>query len=104
MSIVRIVPSEEEAKQPERVIFVDSDAPTNARAILEVDQWCRERGLVRARESYLRTLRTPDGVLVRRAICYRPPLAEDAGAAEAMANIKRHMEAMPETAPVEEDG
>jgi hypothetical protein len=103
MAIVQVHPEPEEAVRRGTPLFVDSDAATNAQAILEVDLWCRERGLVRARESYLRTLRTPEGVLLRRAVCYEPPLAMERQAAEEFANIRQHVAAMPETAPLAED-
>jgi len=103
MAIVQVHPAPDEAIRLDIPLFVDSDAGTNAQAILEVDLWCEERGLVRARESYLRTLRTPEGVLLRRAICYQPPVAMERQAAEDFANIKRHVAAMPETAPLGED-
>lgn len=103
MAIVRVLPEEWETDQPWRPVYVDSDAETNAKAIVEVQAWCRQHGLDRARENYLRTLRTEGGVLVRRAICYRPSRDMEEGAAEDFARIRRNVATMPETAPVEED-
>ena len=103
MPIIRVHPDPEQARQMGTPLFVDSNADTNAQAIREVDLWCREHGLVRARESYLSTVSTPEGAVVRRAICYQPPVAMERQAAEDFANIKRHVAAMPETAPLGED-
>ncbi|MBI2300439.1 MAG: hypothetical protein HYU66_16110 [Armatimonadetes bacterium] len=55
----------------EKPIMVDSNAETNALAILEIERWCREHGLVRARENWLRTVLQGE-VRVRRGVCYRP--------------------------------
>jgi hypothetical protein len=103
MSIVRVHPDLEQALRTDTPLFVDSDAETNAQAILEVDRWCQARGLVRAKENYLRTLRTPEGVLLRRAICYQPSPAMERREWEEFAEVQRHIAAMPETAPVAED-
>jgi hypothetical protein len=71
MAIVR--PSEKDvADLPlEQPVVVDSDAPDNAHAILEIERWCHRLGLVRVKENWLRVVRTPLGD-VRRAVAFRP--------------------------------
>ena len=52
--------------------WFDSDASNNTDAIREIDEEAVKHGLVRTREYWLETLRTPDGRLVRRGFCHRP--------------------------------
>ncbi|MBM3500459.1 MAG: hypothetical protein FJX74_17515 [Armatimonadetes bacterium] len=100
MPVVNAYPEPEQARRMGVPLFVDSDADTNAQAIREVDLWCRERGLVRARESHLSTVSTPEGALLRRAICYRPSEAQISGAQQNWADMERRLRSMPETAPL----
>jgi hypothetical protein len=71
MAIVR--PSEQAvaALELEQPIMVDSDADSNAKAILEIETWCREHQLVRVRENWLRTVRE-GGQTFRRGVGFRP--------------------------------
>jgi hypothetical protein len=96
MPIVAVIPSEGRATQQGLPIFVDSDAEDNLRAIREIERWCRERGLARAQESYLRQLRTEHG-LVHRGICYRPPSAETERLREIVEEMEHRVDRMPET-------
>jgi len=100
MPIVHVHPEPEQAQRMGTPLFVDSNANTNAQAIREVDLWCRERGLVRARESYLSTVSTPEGGVVRRAVCYRPPEDRVRRAEQAWAEMERRLQSMPETLPI----
>jgi hypothetical protein len=68
--IVRRKP-ESGLEQAEQAWF-DSDAPTNAEAIREIDAEAARFGLVRTREYWLQTFSLPDGRIVRRGFCYRP--------------------------------
>lgn len=52
--------------------WFDSDAPTNAEAIREIDMQAAKHGLARTREYWLQTFELPDGRIVRRGFCYRP--------------------------------
>ena len=52
--------------------WFDSDAPSNADAIREIDAEAAKFGLVRTREYWLQTFSLPDGRVVRRGFCYRP--------------------------------
>jgi hypothetical protein len=94
-----VYPSDEELHDlvPEQPFNVDSDAPTNAQAILEVELWCRKRGLVRTAEASLRALRAPDGKVVRRAICYLPSEATRAARDQVWEDLRQHVANMPET-------
>ena len=97
MPIVAIWRPIDEAGRRNVPLFVDSDADCYVQAIREVEEWCRANGLLRARENYLRTLRTANG-LVRRGICYEPS-AELAQRQEEWAEMSRRLEAIPETLP-----
>ncbi len=96
MAIIRPTVEEVTELQPEQPVMVDSDAPDNASAILEIERWCRDLGLARVREHWLRTL-VADGTKVRRGVCYRP--AGDVGEqyAEQISAIDRRVAAMPES-------
>ena len=99
MAIVRMLPDVDPAEVAEgQMVLVDSDAPDNARAILEVEQWCREYGLWRADEQHLSTV-FADGRLLRRARCYRPYGEEVKQRSANSAEIDRRAAAMPLTEP-----
>lgn len=71
MSIVRWSPKGDPAQiPPDQVILVDSDAPSNAAAILEIARWCHENNLERAAEASLSTVFF-EGRLLRRGRGYR---------------------------------
>jgi hypothetical protein len=53
--------------------WFDSDAATNDDAIREIDAKAAHHGLVRTRDYWLLTFSLPDGRIVRRGFCYRPP-------------------------------
>lgn len=72
--IVRYKP-EEGLDQADQAWF-ESDAPTNAEAIREIDAEASRHGLVRTREYWLQTFSLPDGRIVRRGFCYRPALSQ----------------------------
>ncbi len=73
--------------------WFDSDAPTNAEAIREIDAEAARHGLVRTREFWLQTFSMPDGRIVRRGFCYRP---EPSGLVDRVAGRRG---ARPEGAP-----
>jgi hypothetical protein len=56
--------------------WFESDAPTNAEAIKEIDAEAARHGLVRTREYWLQRFTSPDGRLVYRGFCYRPPVSD----------------------------
>jgi hypothetical protein len=62
--------------------WFDSDAPSNADAIREIDAEAAKYGLVRTREYWLQTFSLSDGRVVRRGFCYRP---EPSGRADRLA-------------------
>ena len=80
--IARSNPSATEELDRADQAWFDSDAPTNTEAIREIDAEAAKHGLVRAREYWLQTFKTPDGKVVRRGFCYRP---EPWGMAEGIA-------------------
>ena len=67
MAIVRIDPAE---WQNANVLQLDSNAPTNQAAMLEMDQWAYENGFARTNEYWLRRIRR-DNQMIFRGICYR---------------------------------
>ena len=67
MAIVRIDPPE---WQNANVLQIDSDAPNNQVAIMEMDQWAYEKGFARTNEYWLRRIRR-NGQTIFRSICYR---------------------------------
>jgi hypothetical protein len=103
MPIRHVYPPTQEAIAAGVPMFVWTDAPTNAQAILEIDDWCRQQGLQRARESHLGTLSTVDYGRVWQGICYRPPEAQVKQEQKEWEELKRRLESMPETAPLVDD-
>ena len=83
-------------------VKVDSDAPTNAEAILEIEEWCREYGFVRARESWLAVIARPDGNQVRRGLCYRPSAEEQRQRDLEVEVLENQVRSMPVTRPSSE--
>jgi hypothetical protein len=73
MPIVRVDPAEWEQFN---VVQLDSDAPDNRQALLEMESWARERGFARTNEYILRRVRTATGTIFR-GICYRLTLEEE---------------------------
>ena len=67
MAIVKIDPPEWEKFN---VVQIDSDAPDNTRAIIEMEDWASEHGFARTNEYWLRKVRTGDRT-VFRGICFR---------------------------------
>lgn len=53
--------------------WFDSDASSNETAIREIDTEAGRHGLARVRETWLQRFKLPDGRLVYRGFCYRPP-------------------------------
>ncbi|HEY3246561.1 MAG TPA: hypothetical protein VGM03_24715 [Phycisphaerae bacterium] len=93
MAIVKTDPAE---WQNVNVLLIDSDAPNNDRAILEIEDWAAEHGFVRVNEYWLREIRR-DGHKLFRGICYR--LTEDAirTEQESWREIKEAVASMPAT-------
>lgn len=50
-------------------VLVDSDAPTNAEAIREIDEWGTAHGFVRTNEYWLRVI-VCDNKKLFRGVCY----------------------------------
>ena len=80
--------------------WFDSDAPTNAEAVREIDAEAAKHGLVRTREYWLQTFSLPDGRIVRRGFCYRP--APSARVERVAARRAPKMEGMPSAQLVRE--
>lgn len=78
-------------------VRVESDAPTNAEAILDIERWCREHGFVRTREHWLMVVDRVDGVRVRRAVCYRPAPDEEEQLQRDVAELAARVAAQPLT-------
>jgi len=80
----------------EQGVMIWSDAPTNDEAIIEIEEWCREHGLLRTHEVWLRMKMTATG-RVRGTMCYRPSpgILETIDADRAA--LRRHVAAMPMT-------
>jgi glyoxylate carboligase len=94
MPIVHVKPPVAKALAMDLAVVVDSDARTNAAAIIEVERWCAANGLVRARENWLRRVHRADGTPVWRAVCYQ---AESDRTPKVLARMKRRAGRMPET-------
>jgi hypothetical protein len=97
MAIVRHFPDIDPAElQPGQMVLVDTDAPSNAKAILEIVQFCHEHGLWRADEPNLSTVFF-EGRWLQRGRCYRPYPEEQQQRMEAWVEIDRRREQMPLT-------
>jgi hypothetical protein len=96
MSVVNPAAEAVAALEDEQPIMVDSDATDNAAAISEIEAWCRQHGLRRVRENWLRVVRTARGP-VRRGTCYRP--AGDPGEEyqDFFEQVARRVDPMPDT-------
>ena len=68
MSIVKIDPVDSEKAN---VVQIDSDAPDNDQAMLEIEEWAVENGFARTNEYWLRKIITAKNERVFRGICYR---------------------------------
>jgi hypothetical protein len=68
MPIVKIDP---EGFEKANVVQLDSDAPDNDQAMLEMEAWAVENGFARTNEYWLRKIITADNKRVYRGICYR---------------------------------
>lgn len=68
MAIVAIDPAGWESAN---VVQVDSDAPTNKEAIIDIENWTADKDFVRTTEYWLQRIRKKDGRKVFRGICYR---------------------------------
>lgn len=97
MAILRPSEAELDGLEPEQPLMVDSDADSNAHAILEIERWCREHGLTRVQEGWLRKLSLENGTEVYRGVCYRPGGEWDRSRTAAFAEAERTARAMPAT-------
>src|SRR5579862_3369761 len=79
--IVRSNPSGDEDLDRADMAWFDSDAPSNARAISEIDAEAARHGLVRTREYWLQTFQH-HGKVVFRGFCYRPEPSDELDRAE----------------------
>lgn len=99
MAIVRLLPDKDPKELAEgQVVLADSDAPSDAAAIWEIERYCREQDppLWRADELHLSTVFF-EGRLLRRGRCYRPYADELRQRAESSAEIDRRVSAQPLT-------
>lgn len=80
-------------------VKVDSDAQTNAEAILEIEEWCRKHGFVRTRENWLSVISRPGGTKVRRGLCYRPSAEEQRQRDLDLKALEDQVRSMPLTKP-----
>ena len=58
------------------MVEVQSDARDNYAAIIEIEDWAHDHGLLRTNEHWLQTALREDGRSVRVAICFRPSRQE----------------------------
>lgn len=101
MGVVRWLPDADPRSIAEdQVLLVDSDAPTEALAIFEIQLWCDEYGLRRAPELHPAVV-MHEGKLLRRGRCYRPTgeeLRSDAAeVARVVEEINSRLAGMPMT-------
>lgn len=68
MAIVGIDPADWEKAN---VVQVDSDAPNNKEAIIDIENWAADKDFVRTTEYWLQRILKKDGRKVFRGICYR---------------------------------
>ena len=88
--------------QGQPVVIALSDAPDNASAIREINDWARANGFVRTREFQLGVRQAKDGHRWFQSTCVRPT-EDDARAAEAdLGRIRARRDAMPVTAPADQ--
>jgi len=66
-----IVKTDPEDWRKANSVQVDSDAPDNAAAILEIEDWAAENGFARVHEYWLRQIHGENGSRAFRGICYR---------------------------------
>jgi hypothetical protein len=78
MAIVRTDP---ERWEDVNVVQLDSDAPDNDKAILDIESWAADKGFARTNEYWLRPIWLGNGRRVLRGICYRLT-REEIGSAE----------------------
>ncbi|HUU86059.1 MAG TPA: hypothetical protein VM243_21385 [Phycisphaerae bacterium] len=68
MAIVKVDP---EDWKTSNTVQLDSDAPSNREALLEIDEWAAEHGFARVNEHWLRRIITQDRCWLFRGVCYR---------------------------------
>jgi transposase-like protein len=93
MAIVAVTPANWEEVG---LVQIDSDAPSNAAAVVEIEDWAAEHGMVRTNEYWLRQLNRGNQRLFR-GICYRVTEEERASRLERLRRIEERVDAMPVT-------
>lgn len=68
-------------------VLIDSDAPTNAQAIQEIDAWAAAHGFARTTEYWLRTV-VSGGRQRFRGVCYRLTDEERAGTEQYLREVQ----------------
>jgi hypothetical protein len=69
------------------VVLIESSAPTNREALLEIEDWAAQHGFVRTTESFLRQVIRRDGIRAYRSTCYRLDDQERAAIADRQQEI-----------------
>ena len=82
-------------------VVVESDAPTNAEAVDEIENWAAQNGFARTNEYWLRPIRR-DGRTLLQAVCYRITEEHRAAAADRVERIKQRIASMPTQVRVED--
>ncbi|MEE9293543.1 MAG: hypothetical protein V3W34_01060 [Phycisphaerae bacterium] len=86
------------------IVQVDSDAPDNRDAILEIEQWASEKGFVRTNEYWLRQI-VKNGRRLFRGICYRISNEEQTAMREDAKKIEETVQSMqPKQVSVDDEG
>ncbi len=81
----------------DKVVLVYSDAPDVIRAIKEIDDWARQHGYVRSRETTLNIKQDQDGHRYYYGACYLLDEDDIRAAERDLARIRERRERMPMT-------
>jgi hypothetical protein len=78
------------------VVQVDSDAADNLAAMREIEDWAASRGFARTTEFWLRRVRSADGRMLFRGICYRITREEIEAMEQSQREMDQRVERMPQ--------
>ena len=93
MAIVKVDP---EDWVTSNTVQLDSDAPSNREAILEIDEWAAEHGFARVNEHWLRRI-LRGGRQFFRGVCYRLTEEEQQSSSAACQMSAEALSQLPET-------
>ncbi len=93
-----IIQTQPEETSDASLVMVSSDAPDNASAIRDIDQWARDNGFVRSNEYHLGRRQTADGKMLFFSPCYRLDENFRRAAETDLARIRDNRQKMPVTA------